>query len=428
LTTRSIGFWTAVALVMGNMIGSGVFLLPASLAPFGGLAFGGWMISAGGAVALALVFARLARENPAAGGIYAYSRAAFGDLAGFLVGWGYWNSVWAGCAALAIALVGYLDPFVPSVVRSPPLAAAAAIVAVWLLTFVNLSGVAPAGRVQVVTTALKILPLLIIGVAGLAVLNPSHFAIPDGGIDGAGAGALGTVGTLMAAATLTMWALLGLESATIPADSIEAPDRNIPKATVVGTVLTAAIYIISTAGVMGVLSPDALAHTTAPFADAARRFFGDWGAWIVAAGGVISCFGALNGWILVQGQLPRPVAADGLFPKVFGRLSARGTPVFALVLGSVLSSVLIAANSSRGLVALFTFVIQLSTLSTLIPYVFCSLAGFMRGQRSVAGVVAFLFSMFAIAGAGAEVVFYGFLLLLAGLPIFVWVRRQQVTA
>lgn len=418
-TQRSIGFWTAVALVMGNMIGSGVFLLPASLAPFGGLALGGWLISAGGGVALALVFARLARENPAAGGIYAYSRAGFGDLAGFLVAWGYWTSVWAGCAALAIALVGYLDPFVPAVVRTPVLAAGVAIGTVWLLTFVNLRGVATAGRVQVVTTALKVLPLLVIGVAGLAVLNPAHFAIPDRGVGG-----VGVIGTLMAAASLTMWALMGLESATIPADSVRDPARTIPRATVTGTVLAAVIYIVSTGGVMGVLGPEALAHTTAPFADAARRFFGDAGALIVAAGGVIACFGALNGWILLQGQLPVPVAADGLFPKVFGRLGARGTPVFPLVLGSILSSLLIAANASRGLVALFTFVIQLSTLSTLVPYVFCSLAGFMRGQRSVAGVIAFLFSMFAIAGAGTEVVYYGFLLLLAGLPMYVWVKRR----
>lgn len=405
---------------MGNMIGSGVFLLPASLAPFGGLAFGGWLISATGAVALALVFARLARENPAAGGIYAYSRAAFGDLAGFLVGWGYWTAVWAGCAALAIALVGYLDPIVPSVVRNPISAAAVAIGAVWLLTFINLRGVATAGKLQVVTTAIKVLPLLVIGIAGLAVLNPANFALPAPATNGPG-----VFGTLMAAASLTLWALLGLETATIPADAVEAPDRTIPRATVTGTVLAAAIYIISTGGVMGALGPEALAHTTAPFADAARRFFGDTGAIIVAIGGVISCFGALNGWILIQGQLPAPVARDGLFPKIFGRVNERGVPVFPLILGSVLSSVLIAANSSRGLVSLFTFVIQLSTLSTLVPYVFCSLAAFMRGQRSMAGVIAFLFSMFAIAGAGPEVVYYGFLLLLAGLPMYVWVKRRS---
>jgi APA family basic amino acid/polyamine antiporter len=419
VTKRTIGFWTAVALVMGNMIGSGVFLLPASLAPFGGLAFGGWLISASGAMALALVFAKLSRQNPAAGGLYAYTRAAFGDLAGFLVGWGYWTAVWSGCAALAVAFVGYLDPFFPTVVRTPALAAMVAIAAVWVLTFVNLRGVAVAGRVQVVTTAIKVLPLLVIGVAGLAVLNPENFALP------VTTGAAGTAGSLMAAASLTLWALLGVETATIPADAIETPERTIPRATLVGTALASALYILSTAGVMGVLGPEALSHTTAPFADAARRFFGDMGARIVAAGAVVSVFGALNGWILIQGQLPRAVAADGLFPKAFGRVGPRGTPVFSLLAGSTLASVLIAMNYSRSLVELFTFVIQLATLSTLVPYVFCSLASFMRGERSAVAAYAFLFSMFAIAGAGAEVVYYGFLLLLAGLPLYVWVRRTR---
>ena len=407
---------------MGNMIGSGVFLLPASLAPYGGLAFGGWLISAGGAVALALVFARLAREKPAAGGIYAYSRAAFGDLAGFLVGWGYWTAVWVGCAALAIALVGYLQVFVPALARTPLLATAIEIGAVWILTLVNLRGVGSAGRVQVVTTVLKILPLLVIGIAGLLVLNPSHFAMPAS----VTSGSTGIFGTLMGAATLTMWALMGLETATIPADSVEAPERTIPRATVIGTVLTATIYIVSTAGVMGVLSPDVLSHSTAPFADAARRFFGDTGALIVAASGVISCFGALNGWILIQGQLPVAVAKDGLFPKVFGRISANGAPAFPLMAGSVLASLLIAANSSRGLVSLFTFAITLSTLSTLVPYVFCSLALMKQGRVSVASVVALLFSLFAIAGAGAEVLYYGIAFWAAGLPMYFWMKRTRM--
>ncbi|MBA3886672.1 MAG: amino acid permease, partial [Acidobacteria bacterium] len=133
-TTRVIGFWTAVSLVMGNMIASGVFLLPASLAPFGGISFAGWILSAGGSMMLALVFARLARFNPAAGGPYAYTRQAFGDLAGFLVAWGYWISVWCANAAIAVAFVGYLDPFFPAIVRDPASAAMLAIGTVWLLT------------------------------------------------------------------------------------------------------------------------------------------------------------------------------------------------------------------------------------------------------------------------------------------------------
>lgn len=418
---KSIGFWTAVALVMGNMIGSGVFLLPASLAPYGGLAFGGWLVAAGGALSLALVFARLAAANPAAGGLYAYSRAAFGDLVAFLVAWGYWTSVWAGCAALAIALVGYLDPFVPVVARTPAMAAAAAIGAIWVLTGVNLWSVGSAGRVQVVTTLLKALPLLVIGVAGLAVLNPAHFALPASVSTFAG-----RTSSLMSVASLTMWAVLGFECATIPAGEVEDPARTIPRATLTGTGLAVAVYVVSTAGVMGVVPPDTLAHTTAPFADAARRFFGESGALIVAAGGVISCFGALNGWILVQGQLPAPVAADGLCPKSFARRTSRGTPGVPLVAGSVLASLLVAMNFSRDLVSLFTFVIQLSTLSALVPYAVCALALLTSPSRGgvVAPVLGFGFAAFAIAGAGRDVLAYGILLLVAGLPIYGWMRRR----
>jgi basic amino acid/polyamine antiporter, APA family len=177
--TRAIGFWTAVALVMGNMIGSGVFLLPASLAPYGGISLAGWLVSGAGSILLALVFGRLASANPASGGPYAYTRAAFGDLASFLVAWGYWISIWCANAALAVAFVGYLDPFVPSIVRSPAAAAALAIAVLWLLSAVNITGVRTAGRIQVITTVLKILPLVFVGGAGLLVLDRTHFAIAD---------------------------------------------------------------------------------------------------------------------------------------------------------------------------------------------------------------------------------------------------------
>ena len=416
MTTRAIGFWTAVALVVGNIIGSGVFLLPASLAPYGGLAFGGWLISGAGAIMLALVFARLSRLNPAAGGIYAYSRAAFGDLAGFLVGWGYWTSVWSGCAALAVALVGYVGAFMPTVAASPAAAAALAITALWVVIAINVAGLRAAGLVQIVTTVVKLLPLIVIGGAGLIWLTPANFAVPAGATPG---GFAGTTGTLFAIASLTLWALLGVESATIPADAVEQPDRTIPRATLVGAFVAVIVSVVSTAGVMGILSHETLSHTTAPFADAARQLFGDRAAGVVAIAAAISVLGALNGWTMLQGQLPVAVANDGLFPKWFGRLSARGTPVNATVAGGVLATLLILANYSRSLVALFTFVIQLATLSTLVPYVFCSLAALMKPGRKLVPVLAFVFSMAAIYGAGPDVVFWGFLLLLGGLPIYV---------
>jgi len=421
---RTIGFWTAVALVMGNMIGSGVFLLPASLAPYGGISLVGWVVSTAGAVLLALVFARLARFNPATGGPYAYTRQAFGDLPGFLVAWGYWISVWSSNAALSVAFVGYLDPFIPGIVRNPVSAAALAVGTLWLLTAVNVRGIRAAGRVQVVTTAIKILPLALVGIAGLFFLDPSHFAI-------AHADSRAFARGVTATATLTLWAFLGLECATIPAGAIRSPERTIPRATIVGTLLAGIIYIASTVGVMGVLSPETLGQTTAPYAEAARALAGDRAAAVIALGAAISCFGALNGWILIVGQLPMAVAQDGLFPRIFGRLSARGTPVAGLVIGGILATLLISMNYTRGLVELFTFIILLATLSTLVPYAFCSLAGFMTDREpgrtralgpSIVAVLAFAYSLWAIGGAGAEVVYWGFLLLIAGLPVYVWVR------
>jgi basic amino acid/polyamine antiporter, APA family len=428
-TARALGFWTAVALVMGNMIGSGVFLLPASLAPYGGIGLIGWCVSAAGSVLLALVFARLARLNPAAGGPYAFTRQAFGDLPGFLVAWGYWISVWSSQAALAVALVGYLDPFFPSIVRVPKSAAALAVSFLWLLTGLNVLGVRAAGRLQLVTTVLKIMPLVVIGIGGLFVVDTSHFAIA--------ASSSGTfVRSVSATATLTLWAFLGLECATIPADSIEAPERTIPRATVAGTILTAAIYIVSTVGVMGVLAPSVLGTSTAPYADAARALIGPGAAAFIALGAAVSCFGALNGWILVGGQLPLAVAQDGMFPRVFSTLSGRGTPARAMVIAAALASGLIAMNFTRSLVQLFTFTILLSTLSSVIPYAFCSMAGFLvsgerqatRMNRGAGGIaiLAFAYALFAIVGAGAEVVYYGFILLMCGLPVYVWVARGRV--
>jgi APA family basic amino acid/polyamine antiporter len=420
---KAIGFWTAVSLVMGNMIASGVFLLPASLAPYGGLAIGGWLVSAAGAMLLALVFARLAAYRPAAGGPYAYTRDAYGHFAGFVVAWGYWISVWCANAAIAIAFVGYLSPFVPGVVGHRASAAALAIATVWLLTLVNIRGVGVAGRLQLVTTGLKLLPLAFVGLAGLVLLDSTHFAAAD-------TSPFALAGGITASATLTLWAFLGLECATIPAGSVRDPARTIPRATIVGTLLAAVVYVLSTAGVMGILEPEALARSTAPFADAARAIGGDAAARVIAAGAAISCFGGLNGWILIAGQLSSAVAADGLFPAAFARPSRYGTPALALVVTSGLTTALIAMNASGRLVDVFTFTILLSTLSVLVPYAFCSLAGFLLaradpGMRMSAGastvaLLAFGYSLWAIGGAGEEVVYWGFLLLLSGIPVYVW--------
>jgi APA family basic amino acid/polyamine antiporter len=408
---------------MGNMIGSGVFLLPASLAAYRGISLAGWAVSAGGAVMLALVFARLSRQLPATGGLYAYTRAAFGDFAGFLVAWGYWLSTVITLGALAVAMVGYLDPFIPSIVRAPGAAAVLAVMAIWVVIGFNVVGVALAGRVQIVTTILKLMPLVVVGIGGLFFFRADVFTMPPTDTTPAST-------QFVTVVTLTLWAFLGLECATIPAGSVRDPERTIPRATIVGTVVTAIIYVVSTVGVMSLVAPDALAKSTAPFADAATGLFGSIGGQLVAAGAAISCLGALNGWVLMAGQLPMAAANDHLFPPAFGRLSSRGTPARAMIVAGLISSVLVAMNYSRGLVELFTFIILLSTLSTLVPYAFCSMAVWLMpgqpkpsGAAAIISVLAFIYAMFAIGGAGQETVFYGFLFLLSGFPVYVWLRQ-----
>jgi APA family basic amino acid/polyamine antiporter len=307
-------------------------------------------------------------------------------------------------------------------VRVPGSAAALAIVIIWIFVAINVAGVGLAGRVQIVTTALQLMTLVVVAVGGVFFFRADALAMPSTDQTPAAAQILTVV-------TLTLWAFLGLECATIPAGSVRDPARTIPLATIVGTTFTALIYIVSTIGVMSLMTPEALATSTAPFADGARQLIGDAGGQFVALGAAISCAGALNGWVLIAGQLPMAAAADGLLPPVFGHLSRQGTPARGMIIAGVLASLLVAMNYSRGLVALFTFIILLSTLSTLVPYAFCSLAVWLmpgkpapRGAAAVVSVMAFVYAMFAIYGAGAETVFYGFLLLLGGLPIYVWLR------
>lgn len=430
---QNLGLWMCTALVVGNMIGSGVFLLPSTLASIGPVSIFGWLFTATGAIVLALIFSRLSRLEPDVGGPYAYTRTGFGDFAGFLVAWGYWISIWSANAAIVVALVSYLGVFWKPMATDPVLGAAIGIGAIWLLTWVNAMGVRRAGWVQLITTIMKLIPLGAVALIGLFYMNPGHFSPMYSG-DSFPWSALTT------SASLTLFAFLGLESATVPARNVDNPQKTIPRATIMGTVIAAVIYIAGTVAVMGIIPIGMLAGSNAPFADAATKIWGSWAGYVVAAGAAISCFGALNGWILLQGQMPFAVARDRLFPKSFAHLSKRGTPVVGLVVSSVLVTVLLIMNYTKGLVEKFQFIILLAAMTCLVPYIFSSLAEVMiqikmRGQKKLdpkrmlkalaLGIPGFIYSAWTIVGSGAETVYWGFLLLIAGIPVYVWFKWQQ---
>jgi len=427
---RKLGLWMSIALVVGNMIGSGIFLLPASLAPYGLSSILGWILSAAGAIALAVVLSRLSRAFPGGGGPYAYTHAAFGPLAAFLVAWGYWISVWVGNAAIATGAVSYLVPFAPRIGANPQVSAAVVVAILWLLTAVNCVGVRAAGWVQGVTTVLKVLPLLAIAAVGVFAVTPESLA--------GNAAVPFSLNAVTASATLTLFALLGLESATIPDGKVDDPGRTIPRATMIGTVLTALIYVVSCSTVLVLLPTARLASSNAPFADVARMFWGGSGAALVAMAGAISGFGALNGWILLQGEVPYVMAKDGVFPRVFARTSSRNAPVVALVFGSALVTVLVALNAGDATVRVFTFMVLLATSACLVMYLVCSLAllklrwlgrlgGARRGTGGLAAVAlaGVLYSIWALAGAGAEALLWGLVLFAAGGPVYWAMRRAR---
>ena len=435
---RSMGLWMATALVVGNMVGSGIFTLPAVLGGEAGpasiisLAFTGI-----GAVLLALVFANLGRAHPRTGGPYAFARRAFGDFVGFQTAWAYWIAAWVGNAAIAVAFAGYLGVFWGRVNATNWLAALVAVGAVWLFTIVNVLGARETGVAQVATTILKFVPLAIIGIAGLFYIhggNFTPFTLGHGGFDW----------HINAAATLALWAFIGLESATVPAEEVRDPERTIPRATMLGTIATTLLYVIALVAVVGVLSQAALASSSAPFADAANAMWGGtflgltWGKWIALVA-MAATLGALNGWILLTARVSLAAADDGLFPKPFGRIDGkRATPVVGLLVSSALTSALVLYGWNESFANRFTDVVLLATWMTLIAYAYAAAAEivlFFRERERFAwarlardtmvAALAFAYSVWAIWGSGEEWLAKGFMLLLFGIPVYVFMKWQE---
>jgi APA family basic amino acid/polyamine antiporter len=426
-----LGLWTSTSLVLGNMIGAGVFLMPTTLASFGGISVVGWVCSALGAFLLAKVFANLSKIMPIAdGGPYAYSRRGLGDFAGFLVAWGYLVSVCCANAAIAVSFVSALSTFIPALATHSQLAIATGFAVIWLLTWINSLGILTSGKVQLVMTILKIIPILAIGIVGLFFIHIQNF-IP---FNNSGTS---TLAAITATTTFTFYAFLGIECATIPSGSVVNPEKNIPKATIYGTLIATFIYISSTVSIMGMIPSSQLQQSVTPFADAAVLLWGEASKYWVSAGVAIAAMGALNGFILIQGQLPYALAKDKLFPAVFAKTNNKGVPAIGMAISSVFISLIMSMNYTKGLAAQFKFLILLSTLTVLIPYLFSTAAyliirfqysfksAFQKAMAIALALSAFLFSMWIVIGSGQEVVYWGFLLSMSSVPIYAWVVRKR---
>src|SRR5262252_6104520 len=331
------GLPVAVALIMGSIIGVGIFNLPTSLAGIGPITLVSMGLTTIGAIALALMFAALSRRLPADGGPYAYARVAFGNRIGFFNAWSYWISAWAGNAGIAVGWVLYVEVFINKG-HNKLITVLLVLVGLWVPAVINLSGVKNMGSVQMVTTVLKFVALAFMAIVGLFFIKTANFTPWNV----SGESAVSAIGAGMA---IALFSYIGVEVASVAAGKVRDPDKNVPKSTVFGTLATAVVYMLSLVAVFGIVPSSQLAKSNAPFSTALNTMFGGtWAGYVMAVVVIISGFGALNGWTMICAEMPLAAAKDGLFPDRFKRLSKNGVPAFGIIAATVLASVAMIVN------------------------------------------------------------------------------------
>ncbi|HEX9937280.1 MAG TPA: APC family permease [Longimicrobium sp.] len=422
---RGLTLLGTVALVVGNMVGTSVYTLPASLAQaVGPLGIVAWGVTAAGYLFVALVYASLGTRYPVTGGPYVYTREAFGDFAGFQAVWSYWISAVVGNAGIVTAVVGYAVGFSRPLAESTLLQFGLAQALLWGLCLLNVLGIRHGARLQVAVMCACTLPMLGVSLAMLPHARAEHFTpfAPHGW------------GSLAAGAALVVWAYSGVESATVPAEEVQQPGRTIRRGTLVGYALATVIFLVAAVAVTGALPTGEIAASPRPIALAASRTLGPAAGTFIGIAAIAAGIGTLNGWILMAGRIPVTAARDGIFFRGLGRVHPRfGTPHVALVVGTAVASTLLLLYFRQTLLGVFNFIVLLSVLLTLVPHLYAAAAELMLARRDPArytpgerrrahwvAPVAFVFLLYTVYGVGGSVVLWGFLALLAGIPLYIW--------
>ena len=422
----------ATMLVAGNMIGTGLFLLPSSMAAVGGIAIFGWLVATAGAVALGLVFAKLGQLEPKEGGPYAYARDFLGPYVGFQTNYVYWFGNWIGNIAIAVAAVGYLAEFIPAI-TAPPASVIATAIVIWILTFTNILGPRIVGALETWTMALALIPILAIAVFGWFWFDPATFHASWNVSGGSNLHGIGR------AASIALWAFMGVESAAVSAGVIENPKRNIPLATLIGLGLAAVVYILSSTVIMGIIPNAELQTSHAPFAEAARLAVGNVGMVVIALCAILKSVGSLGGWMLLVGQSAKAAADDGMFPAGFARLNRHGVPGRGLVIVGILMTVMLFATMSPTIAGQFNQLIDLSVILAVVPYTYASVAlvkivydhklparTFQFFKWVAVGAVAYC--VWAVLGGDPKTVVLAFAALLVSVPIYPFFIRSMEAA
>ncbi|EGQ9599347.1 cadaverine/lysine antiporter [Vibrio parahaemolyticus] len=401
--TKKIGLIACTGVVAGNMMGSGIALLPSSLASVGSVSIFSWLICLIGALSLAFVYARLATKNPQEGGPIAYA-GEVSPVFGFQTGVLYYHANWIGNLAIAITGVSYLSVFFP-VLNDPIPAGIATIASVWIFTFVNLLGGGWVSRLCTLGLVLILIP-----VVGTALFGWTHFDTAlysqnwnvSAGTDSH---------AIVTAVLICLWSFVGVESAAVSTGMVENPKRTVPLATMLGTGIAGVIYILSTQMISGMFPASEVAASGAPFALATTELFGSWTAPFVSAFTALACFTSLGSWMMLVGEAGKRAASDGNFPKIYGETDKNGVPKKGLILASIKMTALMVvlmffSSKTAHASDLFNQLTTDAVLLTMLPYFYSSINLIrFEGMTTRNGFVmlfsgvACLFCFIALAGA-----------------------------
>lgn len=426
-STRKMGFWSVFSLVVGSQIGSGVFMLPVALAPFGAWSLAGWALSGIGAISLALVFAQLCAWLPKTGGPHVYVQEAFGKTAAYFTGWTYWIISWVSSAVVVISAIAYLVPLLGY--NDSMLNLILQIGLLTAVTLLNFRGASFAGRTEFFLALLKFIPLVFIPIAALCCFNWGNFVTaPE-------ISELNVSSILSQVALLTFWCFIGVESATTPTNAVENPAKTIPRALVAGTICVALLYVINTLAVMGIIPGPQLINSSAPYSDVVRMLFG--GNWylLIAAISSIVCISTLNVWTLTSGQIALGLAEDSLLPKSFGKTNAHGAPFWSLAISYVGIALLLILTVDESLATQLRTIIDFSVIAFLFVYAICCLSFFkllfIRNKRLsliiprlAYGLLAFGFCAWVIFDTPLSTLGIASLFTLSGIPFYIRLMKH----
>ncbi len=415
-SAKRLGGAMSAAMVVGTMIGSGIYLLPTTLAPFGPNLVAAFAITIAGTMCLAIALARLAAKLP--GGPFVYVRTAFGDTAAFVTMWSYIVSQWTGVAAVAVAVAGAIGFVIPAAGSGVGLTIVA-LGTILILSLVNLTGARSAGWVQLGATLIKIIPLIAVVVLVAIRFGAGQPVEPLAPVPI-------TIAGIAAAAALMLFSLTGFESAAVVANVTENSTTTVPRATIWGTGFTGLIYLAATVCALLLLPSAIAAESSAPFADAISPILGSGAGAVVAVIAAISAFGTCNALLLLSAEVGRSLAAANDLPALFRRTNAAGAPTGSLLVSAAVASLLVLASASASFVEVYIFIALVSTVASLVLYAVCAAAALrlkVMGGMVVIALIALVYAIAMFFGAGLEATLWGLGLTLLGLPIRLLSRR-----